>query len=197
MSEERDLPPGVHVFGASGSGTTTFGRAWAERFGFVHLDTDDFYWQPTDPPFQEKRPVEDRLRVLSAAIDAADRWILSGSLVSWGDPLIERFDLAVFVFTPFDLRMDRLIAREEERYGVDAIAPGGSHYDEHMAFIDWAASYDSAGTDVRSRRMHEDWIERLPCPVVRVSGTDSTAAQIEQVVASWCDRKSPSERTSA
>lgn len=123
----------------------------------------------------------ERLRLLSGAIDGAARWVLTGSLVSWGDPLIARFDLVVFVHTPFDLRMDRLIAREEERYGVEALQPGGAHYDGHMAFVEWAASYDTAGLDVRSRRMHEVWMAQLPCPVVRVSGTLSTDEQIEQV----------------
>lgn len=185
MTGPSDLPGGVHVFGASGSGTSTFGRAWAERFGDTHLDTDDFYWLPTDPPFQEKRSAPERIRLLTEAIDAADRWILSGSLVSWGEPLIERFDLAVFVYTPFDLRMERLIAREEERYGAAALEPGGSHYDDHMAFIEWAASYDTAGPEIRSRRMHEDWMARLPCPVARVSGTDKTADQVQQVFDLW------------
>jgi len=51
----------VHITGASGSGTTTLGRALAERLGWMHLDTDDFYWLPTDPPYREKRPAETRL----------------------------------------------------------------------------------------------------------------------------------------
>ncbi|WP_193181844.1 P-loop NTPase family protein [Nisaea sediminum] len=184
MTDPASLPQGIHVLGASGSGTSTFGRAWAERFGYLHLDTDDFYWLPTEPRFLEKRTVPERLRLLTEAIDAAERWILTGSLVSWGEPLVERFDLVVFVYTPFDLRMDRLIAREEERYGVEALQPGGAHYDAHMAFIEWAASYDTAGLETRSRRAHEAWMARLPCPVIRVSGTDTTARQIEQVAGS-------------
>ncbi|MBO6560655.1 MAG: hypothetical protein JJ959_08965 [Nisaea sp.] len=184
MTDPSSLPQRVHVLGASGSGTSTFGRAWAERFGHLHLDTDDFYWLPTEPRFLEKRPMPERLRLLTEAVDAAERWVLTGSLVSWGEPLVERFDLVVFVYTPFDLRMDRLIAREEERYGAEALQPGGAHYDAHMAFIEWAASYDTAGLETRSRRAHETWMARLPCPVIRVSGTDTTARQIEQVAGS-------------
>ncbi|UUX49595.1 hypothetical protein NUH88_19615 [Nisaea acidiphila] len=194
MSEPASLPRGIHVLGASGSGTTTFARGWADRFGYTHLDTDDFYWLPTEPKFKEKRPIPERLRLLAEAIDAAENWILSGSLVSWGEPLIERFDLVVFVYTPFDLRMERLIAREEERYGVAALEPGGAHYDAHMAFIEWAASYDSGGPEIRSRRMHEDWMKRLTCPVVRVSGSDTTADQIQQVLEFWSASVLPSLR---
>ncbi len=76
---DRELPQRLHVFGASGSGTTTFGRAWAARFGHTHLDTDDFYWMPTKPAFQEKRPVPERLRLLEEAFGQAESWILTGS----------------------------------------------------------------------------------------------------------------------
>lgn len=178
---DRDLPQRLHVFGASGSGTSTFGRAWADRYGHKHLDTDDFYWMPTEPPFQQKRPAPERIRLLKQAFEEAGSWILTGSMVSWGEPLIDSFPLAVFVYTPFNLRLERLIAREEARYGAEALEPGGVRYDAHMAFIEWAASYDTGGPEIRSLKMHEAWIERLPCPVVRVSGTDSTETQIEQV----------------
>ncbi|WP_051284616.1 hypothetical protein [Nisaea denitrificans] len=179
---DRELPQRLHVFGASGSGTSTFGRAWAARFGHKHLDTDDFYWMPTEPAFQEKRPVPERIRLLKQAFEKEESWILTGSMVSWGEPLIDSFQLAVFIYTPFNLRMERLIAREEARYGAEALEPGGAHYEAHMAFLEWAASYDTGGHEIRSLKMHEAWIERLPCPVVRVSGTDSTETQIEQVV---------------
>ncbi|MEP3112461.1 hypothetical protein [Nisaea sp.] len=178
---DRDLPQRLHVFGASGSGTSTFGRAWADRFGHKHLDTDDFYWVPTEPPFQQKRSAQERIRLLKQAFDEAGNWILTGSMVSWGEPLIDNFQLAVFVYTPFNLRLERLIAREEGRFGAEALEPGGAHYDAHMAFIEWAASYDTGGPEIRSLKMHEAWMERLPCPVVRVSGKDTTEAQIDQV----------------
>jgi Shikimate kinase len=40
----------IHILGASGSGTTTLGRALAERLQYPHFDTDDSFWVPTDPP---------------------------------------------------------------------------------------------------------------------------------------------------
>jgi hypothetical protein len=41
----------IHIFGASGSGTTTLGAAIADRYGYAHLDVDQYFWMPTDPPF--------------------------------------------------------------------------------------------------------------------------------------------------
>ena len=37
----------IHILGASGSGTTTLGRALAERLQCRHFDTDDYFWLPT------------------------------------------------------------------------------------------------------------------------------------------------------
>ena len=58
----------IHIVGASGSGTTTLAIALAREIGGAHLDTDDFYWLPTDPPFTTKRPVEQRLKLLEAEL---------------------------------------------------------------------------------------------------------------------------------
>ena len=34
----------IHILGAAGSGTTTLGRALAERLQCPHFDTDDYFW---------------------------------------------------------------------------------------------------------------------------------------------------------
>ena len=71
----------IHIFGASGSGTTTLGRALAADMSLVHMDTDDYYWLPTDPKFTTKRPIEDRLSHMQADINAAEKGVvISGSL---------------------------------------------------------------------------------------------------------------------
>ena len=87
----------IHIVGASGSGTTTLAKALSKKEGFKHFDTDDYFWMETDPKFQEKRPVEERLRLLNRAFRECDRWVLSGSLCGWGDSLIPYFDLVIFL----------------------------------------------------------------------------------------------------
>ena len=75
----------VHIVGASGSGTTTLGLALASRLEIPHFDIDDYYWIPTDPPYREPRPSEERLPLLEPRLRASDAWVLSGSLVGWGN----------------------------------------------------------------------------------------------------------------
>lgn len=172
----------IHVMGASGSGTTTLGIALAERLGATHCDVDDHYWMPTDPPFSTKRPVADRLAMMRAALARSARWVLSGSLVGWGEPAIEDAQLIVFVTVPTPVRLERLLARERHRHG-DAILPGGPMEAIHAAFMAWAAGYDDPTFDGRSRHGHEAWLAAREVPVCRVDGDLPTARQVEQVLA--------------
>jgi hypothetical protein len=64
----------IHVFGAAGTGVTTLSRALAEHLGSVSLDTDDYLWAPTEPPYQSMRPIEDRMARLREDTDA-DSWV--------------------------------------------------------------------------------------------------------------------------
>ena len=58
----------IHIFGASGCGTTTLGAAVAEKLALPHFDVDDFYWRPTDPPFVEKHQPAQRIADLDVAM---------------------------------------------------------------------------------------------------------------------------------
>jgi adenylate kinase family enzyme len=176
----------LHILGASGSGTTTLGMTLAGRFGYAQLDTDDYFWEPTDPPFQRPRARHERQTRLTAALDELPRWILSGSLCGWGDLFIPRFDLVIFLWVPPEIRLARLRQREQQRYGPEVLAPRGARHDAHVAFMNWAMAYDEGGDDMRSRRRHEQWLAALPCPCLRLEGPltrEEQVARLENVLA--------------
>ena len=116
----------IHILGASGSGTTTLARALAGEMQLPHLDTDSYYWTPTDPPFIHKNEPADRVRMIEQDIAGVKRWIWAGSICGWGDPLMGHFTLAVFLYIPPSMRMARLASRERERPGprIDTRANG-------------------------------------------------------------------------
>ena len=183
----------IHIFGASGSGTTSLAAALAAKHGHRHLDTDEFYWLPTAPPYQQPRPRDVRLGLLRSALGQSQSWALSGSLCGWGDPLISEFDLVVFLVVPMEVRLARLRAREAERYGHEAIAPGGARHHAHVDFLAWAGRYDVGGSDMRSRALHEAWLSTLPCPALRLEGDRSVAEQLALIEGSVA-RTSAAER---
>ena len=159
----------IHILGASGSGTTTLGRALAARLQCAHVDTDDYFWLPTDPPFTQRRERTERAHLLMDALTAHDAWVVSGSLCGWGDVAIPLFELVVFLSIPHDIRMERLRRRVHARFGK-RILPGGDMYESSQAFLAWAASYDEGGLDIRSRRLHDQWLGTLPCPILCFEG---------------------------
>jgi adenylate kinase family enzyme len=172
----------IHVVGASGSGTTTLAGALAARLGAAQLDTDNFFWLPTDPPFEKIRERGERQAMLGAALDRHPAWVLSGSLCGWGDMFIPRFELVVFLWLAPEIRLARLRARELERYG-DAVAPGGARHKASQEFIAWAAGYDER-LDIPERclKLHEQWLAALPCAVVRITDTGGVGEHAELVL---------------
>jgi adenylate kinase family enzyme len=174
----------IHIFGASGCGVSTLGKALAQRIGAAHLDTDDFYWLPTNPPFREKRSIQLRLNLLNNAfiLAAPTGWVLSGSLDSWGGPLVPLFKTVIFLEAPTEVRLERLRARQLLQFGADAIAPGGWRHGEHTAFLEWAAAYEEGNREGRSRPRHEAWISQLPCPVLRLDGTQLIETLVSEVM---------------
>jgi adenylate kinase family enzyme len=155
----------IHILGASGSGTTTLGRALAARLQCPHFDADDYFWVPTDPPYTQQRARTKRAQLLMGDLTAQDAWVVSGSLCGWGDVAIPLFELVVFLSIAHDRRMERLHRREQARFG-ERILPGGDMYEQSQAFLAWAASYDEGGLDIRSRRLHDQWLGTLPCPII-------------------------------
>jgi adenylate kinase family enzyme len=175
------MPHRIHIFGASGSGTTTLGAALSKRLDVVFLDADSFYWKQTDPPFREKHRARDRIDMIEREIAGRDSWVLSGSICYWGDPLLDRFTLAVFLYLDPSIRMERILARERIRYGA-RIESGGSMHEAHCDFMAWAASCDTADASIRSLNLHETWMKQLKCPVLKLNSEAPTEGLVEKIL---------------
>ncbi len=160
----------IHITGASGCGVSTLGRALADRLASQAFDTDDFYWVPTDPPFSEKRPIPDRIRLMREIFLDRSDWILSGSLQSWGAPIMVHVTHVIFLAMPSAPRLARLRARERRRYGR-RIEAGGDREAPYKAFIEWAMRYDDPSFSGRSLVTHNAWLDGLSQPVIRLDAT--------------------------
>ena len=167
----------IHVTGASGSGTTTFGLALAAELVCPHFDSDDFFWLPTEPLYTTKRDPEERNRALLTDLSAADCWIESGSLLSWSAEIDSLFDAVIYLWIPTELRLARLRKREQRKLG---------RVDEE--FMSWAAGYDRPGNrETSSRVLHEEWLAGLSCPVLRLLGDLTTGERVARTL-EWLPR---------
>lgn len=181
----------LHVFGASGSGVTTLGRAIASDWFVPSHDVDDYYWLPTDPPFEQKRPISDRLALMEAMFLNRKAWVLSGSLISWSDSLVPHFDAVVFVSLNNTTRLQRLLDREFQRYGADEVQPGGRYHEKLQAFLEWANQYEDPDFKGRSRVSHEAWLQTLTCPIIRVDSAQPVEHLVKDINTTLTGLESP------
>jgi len=174
-------PCRVHITGASGSGVTTLGRALAQRWSVPAHDTDDYFWEPGVPPYSTRRPIEERLHLMQRMFVPCRSWVLTGSLMGWGDPLIAHFDLVVFLYLAPEERLARLRTRETQRYGAAEIAPGGRRHSKFSAFMEWAGNYDQPDFPGRSKARHLVWLDTLPCPVMHLDSSEPVDTLIRRL----------------
>lgn len=167
----------IHILGASGSGTSTLGKEIESKLDYVHLDVDDYFWVPTNPPFVEKREIEERKKLLMNDILNAKKCVITGSLCGWGDVFIPIFDLIIRIEIPTKMRIERIKKREYERFG-NRISQGGDMYYIHQEFLEWAKSYDTADINTRSKVLHDCWLKNINCKKYVVDGTKSLTEKI-------------------
>ncbi len=105
----------LHVMGASGTGTTTLARALADHWAVPHADADDYFWVPTTPPYVAKRPEGERLTLMHSVFVPREAWVLSGSMLGWGESIVAECDAVAFLTLDPDERLRRLEARETSR----------------------------------------------------------------------------------
>ncbi|MDR6174032.1 hypothetical protein QE364_003137 [Nocardioides zeae] len=167
----------LHVLGASGSGTTTLGRALADHWSVPHADADDYFWVPTAPPYVTKRPVPDRLSLMATMFLPREAWVLSGSMLGWGEDVVEACDAIVFLTLDPAERMRRLEQREERRRASETYDAEAS-----AAFMTWARGYDDPTFEGRSRVGHEAWLADRRQPVLRLDSTRGPAELVREVL---------------
>ncbi|WP_278921532.1 MULTISPECIES: adenylate kinase [Pseudophaeobacter] len=172
--------PNIYIFGASGSGSTTLGRGISSALGLVHVDTDDHYWAPIDPPFSVKNSPEERVRSMRSAL-GNEGWVLSGACNAWGEELVDKADIIVFTSLATPLRLQRLRSREKVRFG-ERIEKGGDMFQIHVDFIEWAKGYDDPNFNGRNIGMHERWLERQNKPVCPVNSDCDVESSVQTVI---------------
>ena len=167
----------LHVLGASGSGTTTLARALANHWSVPHADADDYFWLPTDPPYVDRRPEADRLGLMREVFVPREAWVLSGSMVGWGEEVVDQCDAIVFLTLDPAERLRRLEAREVHRRS-------GETFDEDAwtAFLEWARGYDDPTFDGRSRVIHEKWLADRHQPVLSLDSAARPEALVAEVL---------------
>jgi len=176
----------IHLLGPCGSGTSTLGRLIARKYGYTWFDSDDFYWYKTDPPYTKKREMDDRVNLLHSTLGKHDSWVLSGSVLNWGNELRNVFDIVVYLYVEQEERIRRLEKRERENYGT-RIDSGNDMGEIHKALIDYSKQYETGGMDIRSRMSELEWLKEAKGEIIRLEGSLTIEEKME-IVAKEIDK---------
>jgi len=177
------LSRGIIINGAAGTGKTTLGGELAKRLNFRHMDLDDYYYS-RESEFAGLRPHDEIRSLLLADLEKHPRFVMSGTIGSilW-DTVNPLFDLAVLLFVPTHIRLERIKARAYQRFG-DRALEGGDLYENHKAFYDNTVKYDIGFHSVSLER-HEKWATEICCPVLRTDGTKRISENVALIAEAY------------
>lgn len=169
----------IHIFGATCVGTTTLGNHLSKILQIPYYDSDDFFWEESEKPYTVRRDPNQRNSLLEKELANQNSWLLGGSIINWKLPL--SFDLAVFLWIPQDIRIERLKKREQERFG-EVIYINEERNKQFQEFIQWASGYDNNTARGRTLAAQEAWLKTLDCPVLEIRGDTTVEERIQQVM---------------
>ncbi len=163
---------GIMILGPSGAGKTALGKLVADELGFSMIDIDDYIWRKdTKKAFTVMYSRQEKISRLMDAVNAAEHFVMVGSMDSFHEYFDPFFELAVYLYADEQLRLERVHARELEQFG-SRILKGGDMYEEHRKFLEDVAGYDHGFGGTTSEK-HQDWLNCLTCRVIRLDGSAS------------------------
>jgi uridine kinase len=133
-------------------------------------------------------PQEERTRHLMDDIRKYPDFVISGTIFNDKELFEPLLNLAVFVSTPANVCAERVYTRECRRWG-ERVLPGGDMYKTTRFYGDFndyvanAQKYETADVSKFGRKLHEQWIADLSCPVLRLDGMNNLSKNTDLVVA--------------
>lgn len=155
---------GILLCGLNGAGKSTIGRILAERMSWQFIDNEDLYFPKENASylFSNPRSKEEVIHLLEEKIEEDDRFVFAAVKGDYGEKLLKKLDYVVLIEVPKETRMERVKMRSAQKFG-DRIQEKGDLADTENA---WFSVVNS-----RPENFVTEWLERVPCPVIRIDGT--------------------------
>lgn len=159
------------IMGASGAGATTLGDSFVKNNAmFLHLDSDTYFWEKTNPPFQTAKSENERNSLFESDFYSQKNVVVTGSIFHWNTTYKDLFDLVVLLYIPPEIRLQRLAQREISRYGNKILSDQKLNA-KYNAFLAWASEYDlEENKTSRSLKQQKQWMTEVKCATLFLEG---------------------------
>lgn len=184
---------GIAIVGLNGSGKSTLAHGLSNRMGYYEIDVEDYYFpeqkksrmnaldnivdeQPTylgAIPYsvpRDKGYVEAAIR---NEIDGHPKFIISGVTMNWDEEILSAIRVVFWLKTPDEVRLSRISAREEKRWGA-RVRNGGDMYEQQNSFRKRIAGL----TDTKVL----EGIKNLDCEVIELDGMQTVEQNIDSII---------------
>lgn len=183
--EETLMGTGILLCGLNGAGKSTLGKALAEKLSFHYIDNEELYFPKNDPAYlyavQRDREEVERL-LLEETADHPD-FVFTSVKGDYSEAVRARFQYAVWVDAPRELRLRRVRERSYQKFG-DRMLPGGELYEQEEAFFRFVSG--------RAEDTVEKWLRFFSGPVLRVDGREPVEKSVERIQAwIWPESTAP------
>lgn len=184
---------GIAIFGLNGGGKSTLTHALANRLDYFEMDLEDYYF-PTqresrkwalennsqnniknigELPFANPKSKSEVQQLLIEDIRSHSKFIISGVKMNWSDEIISKIDIAFWIKAPLHLRLKRIQAREEKRFGV-RILHGGDMFSQQLDFQNAVKN--------RDLKEVEECAKKFTCPIIEIDGTLSVEHNLDKIM---------------
>ena len=158
------------VCGLNGAGKSTFGRALSKALGYKFADIEDYYFSPDDITYSHPKSKEEVSKLLCGDITSNENFILSAIKGDYGDDVSNAFTLAIYLYVPKEIRLNRVKERSAKRFG-DRILQGGDLYLKEGGFFHTV--------EMRTGSIVSDWLIKYDIPIMILDGTKTVSENIE------------------
>lgn len=153
---------GIIIMGLNGSGKSTICHELADLLNYRRMDVEDYYFLDSDIPYAKSRTHEEVKQLMLDDIKIYHNYVLSSVGCNWGSEIVSTYKLAILLYAPLQVRLERIKQREITRFG-NRVLEGGDMYESQQRFHDMVAS--RSAEDIKQQACS------LTCPVLEINAT--------------------------
>lgn len=174
----------ILVFGAPGAGSTTFAQELAAKVQLPCHDLEDFFSAPKKE-FYPRPQVESETERFYKTLKEQSQWILSGSIALWDTEITELLHGVIYLQMIRTKRLQRLKEREIQKHGEKIADSSTKEFKSFNQYMYWASQFDQGGLERESKILHENWLSKRECPVLRLDASLPLEQSLSTVLEEW------------